>query len=77
MAIKPLADRVLVKPLVSNEKTPGGIYLPDTAKEKPQEGTVIAVGPGKTTDDGKKNSTGSKSRRSCFVWKIFWYRSND
>jgi chaperonin GroES len=53
MAIKPLADRVLVKPLVSNEKTPGGIYLPDTAKEKPQEGTVIAVGPGKTTDDGK------------------------
>ncbi|HNZ37112.1 MAG: co-chaperone GroES [Candidatus Marinimicrobia bacterium] len=54
MAIKPLADRVLVKPLVSNEKTPGGIYLPDTAKEKPQEGTVIAVGPGKTTDDGKK-----------------------
>ena len=54
MAIKPLADRVLVKPLVSNEKTPGGIYLPDTAKEKPQEGTVIAVGPGKSTDDGKK-----------------------
>lgn len=54
MTIKPLADRVLVKPLVSNEKTPGGIYLPDTAKEKPQEGTVIAVGPGKTTDDGKK-----------------------
>ena len=54
MAIKPLADRVIVKPLVSNEKTPGGIYLPDTAKEKPQEGTVIAVGPGKTTDDGKK-----------------------
>ncbi|HPC35710.1 MAG TPA: co-chaperone GroES [Candidatus Marinimicrobia bacterium] len=54
MAIKPLADRVLVKPLVSDEKTPGGIYLPDTAKEKPQEGTVIAVGPGKITDDGKK-----------------------
>ncbi|MCK9244059.1 MAG: co-chaperone GroES [Candidatus Marinimicrobia bacterium] len=54
MAIKPLADRVLVKPLVSNEKTAGGIYLPDTAKEKPQEGTVIAVGPGKVSDDGKK-----------------------
>jgi chaperonin GroES len=54
MAIKPLADRVLVKPLVSNEKTAGGIYLPDTAKEKPQEGTVIAVGPGKVADDGKK-----------------------
>ena len=54
MAIKPLADRVLVKPLVSNEKTAGGIYLPDTAKEKHQEGTVIAVGPGKVSDDGKK-----------------------
>lgn len=54
MAIKPLADRVLVKPLVSNEKTAGGIYLPDTAKEKPQEGTIVAVGPGKVTDDGKK-----------------------
>jgi len=54
MAIKPLADRVLVKPLVSNEKTAGGIYLPDTAKEKPQEGTIIAVGPGKISDDGKK-----------------------
>jgi len=54
MAIKPLADRVLVKPLVSNEKTAGGLYLPDTAKEKPQEGTVVAVGPGKVADDGKK-----------------------
>ncbi|MFH1212964.1 MAG: co-chaperone GroES [Candidatus Neomarinimicrobiota bacterium] len=54
MAIKPLADRVLVKPSVSDEKTAGGLYLPDTAKEKPQEGTVVAVGPGKVADDGKK-----------------------
>jgi chaperonin GroES len=47
MNIKPLADRVLVEPAAAEEKTAGGIYIPDTAKEKPQKGTVIAVGPGK------------------------------
>ncbi|AFH49883.1 Chaperonin GroES [Ignavibacterium album JCM 16511] len=51
--IKPLADRVVVKPAEAEEKTAGGIILPDTAKEKPIEGTVVAVGPGKTSDDGK------------------------
>jgi chaperonin GroES len=51
--IKPLADRVLVKPVQKEEKTKGGVYLPDTAKEKPQEGEVIAVGPGKVNDEGK------------------------
>ncbi len=51
--IKPLADRVIVKPAEAEEKTSGGIILPDTAKEKPIEGTVVAVGPGKTSDDGK------------------------
>lgn len=56
MAIKlqPLADRLVVKPSEKEEKTKGGIYLPDTAKEKPQEGEVVAVGPGKMTDDGKR-----------------------
>ncbi len=56
MAVKlqPLADRVLVKPVEKEEKTKSGIYLPDTAKEKPQEGKVLAVGPGKMTDDGKR-----------------------
>ncbi len=54
MAIKPLADRVVVKPSEAEEKTSGGIILPDTAKEKPQEGTVIAVGPGKISDSGAK-----------------------
>ena len=54
MNYRPLGDRVLVKPKETEEKTASGIVLPDTAKEKPQEGTVIAVGPGKTTDDGKK-----------------------
>jgi chaperonin GroES len=56
MAIKmqPMADRVLVKPIEKEEMTKSGIYLPDTAKEKPQEGKVLAVGPGKMTDDGKR-----------------------
>lgn len=53
MKLKPLGDRVLVKPLEAREKTKGGILLPDTAKEKPQEGEVIAVGDGKKTEDGK------------------------
>jgi chaperonin GroES len=52
--LKPLADRVIVKPMEAEEKTKGGIILPDTAKEKPIEGTIIAVGPGKVTDDGKQ-----------------------
>ncbi len=54
MKIKPLSDRVVVKPLESIEKTKGGIYVPDTAKEKPQEGEIVAVGPGRTTDEGKQ-----------------------
>ncbi len=54
MKIKPLSDRVVVKPLESIERTKGGIYVPDTAKEKPQEGEIVAVGPGRTTDEGKQ-----------------------
>lgn len=50
--IRPLADRVVVK-LVKEEKTAGGLFLPDTAQEKPQTGEVLAVGAGKKTDDGK------------------------
>lgn len=52
--LKPLGDHVLVKPLSKEEKTEGGIYLPDTAKEKPQEGEVIAVGPGRLLDNGTR-----------------------
>jgi len=52
--LQPLADRVLVKPVEKEEKTKSGIYLPDTAKEKPQEGEIIAVGPGKLNDDGNR-----------------------
>lgn len=53
MKIRPLQDRVIVKRLEEEEKTKGGIIIPDSAKEKPQEGKVIAVGKGKITEDGK------------------------
>ena len=54
MKIRPLHDRVIVKRVDEEEKTKGGIIIPDTAKEKPVEGEVVAVGDGKVTDDGKK-----------------------
>jgi chaperonin GroES len=53
MKIRPLQDRVIVKRIAEEEKTKGGIIIPDTAKEKPQEGKVVAVGKGKVNDDGK------------------------
>ena len=53
MKFRPLHDRVLIKVLDSEEKTSGGIIIPDTAKEKPQEGEVVAIGPGATNDAGK------------------------
>jgi chaperonin GroES len=52
--LKPLADRVIIKPMETEEKTKGGIIVPDTAKEKPIEGIIMAVGPGKVTEDGKQ-----------------------
>ncbi|NWF78178.1 MAG: co-chaperone GroES [Chloroflexi bacterium] len=52
--IEPLGDRVVIKPMPKEEVSKGGIYLPDTAKEKPQEGKVIAVGPGRLTEDGAR-----------------------
>ncbi len=54
LKIRPLEDRVVVEPLEAEEKTSGGILLPDSAKEKPQRGRVVAVGPGKLQDDGKR-----------------------
>lgn len=53
MNIRPLYDRIIVRRVKEEEKTAGGIIIPDTAKEKPQEGKVVAVGEGKRTDDGK------------------------
>jgi chaperonin GroES len=53
LSLKPLGDRLVVKPLEEEEVTPGGIVLPETAKEKPQKGEVLAVGPGSRDDEGK------------------------
>ena len=58
--LTPLADRVIIKPSEAEETTKGGIILPDTAKEKPIEGTIVAAGPGKVTDDGKTVKMGVK-----------------
>ncbi|MDX9912409.1 MAG: co-chaperone GroES [Phycisphaerales bacterium] len=54
MAVKPLEDRVLVKPIEAESKTASGIFLPDSAKEKPVRGTIVASGPGKRLDNGKR-----------------------
>ncbi len=52
--LKPLGDRVVVEPLAQNERTASGLYIPETAKEKPQQGTVLAVGPGARNEDGER-----------------------
>ncbi len=54
MILKPLSDHVVLKPVEAEEKTKGGIVLPDTAKDRPQEGEVVAVGPGKVLEDGTR-----------------------
>src|ERR1700684_10628 len=54
LKVKPLDDRVVVEPLEAEEKTAGGILLPDTAKQKPQQGKIVAVGPGKLSDEGNR-----------------------
>lgn len=53
--LRPLDDRIVVEPVEAEETTPGGIVLPDTARERPQRGTVLAVGPGKLLDDGSRS----------------------
>lgn len=67
--LKPLADRVVIKKLDAEEKTAGGIVIPDTAKEKPQQGEVLAVGPGKTGEDGKKQPMELKQGDKVFFAK--------
>jgi chaperonin GroES len=54
LKIQPMADRVVVEPLEETEEMRGGLYIPDTAKEKPQQGTVMAVGPGRVSDEGER-----------------------
>jgi chaperonin GroES len=56
LKIRPLDDRVVVEPLEAEETTPGGILLPDTAKQKPQRGRVLAIGPGKLRDNGERTA---------------------
>ncbi|HUU21530.1 MAG TPA: co-chaperone GroES [Phycisphaerae bacterium] len=69
MAVKPLDDRVLVKQSEAEDVTAGGIVLPDTAKEKPQRGTVVAVGPGKLLDSGKRGEMGLRKGDQVFYGK--------
>ena len=69
MAVRPLDDRVLVKQSQAEEKTAGGIVLPDTAKEKPQRGKVIATGPGKMLDSGKRAQMGVSKGDEVFYGK--------
>lgn len=54
VSVKPLDDRIAIKPMKAEERTSGGIVLPDTAKEKPQRGTIVATGPGKLLEDGSR-----------------------
>jgi chaperonin GroES len=60
LTLKPLDDRVVIEPLEAEEKTSGGILLPDTAKQKPQQGKVVAVGPGKLSDKGARTALAVK-----------------
>ena len=69
MAVKPLDDRVLVKQSEAEEKTAGGIVLPDTAKERPQRGKVIATGPGKLMDSGERAAMTVKKGDEVFYGK--------
>ena len=69
MKVRPLADRVLLKRIEAEEQVKGGIIIPDTAKEKPLEAKVVAVGPGKVTDDGKKVSMEVKVGNRVLIGK--------
>lgn len=69
MAIKPLDDRILVKQSEAEETTAGGIVLPDSAKEKPQRGTVMATGPGKLLDSGERGEVAVKKGDEVFYGK--------
>jgi chaperonin GroES len=69
MKVKPLQDRVLIRRLEREEKTPGGIIIPDTAKEKPQECKVIAVGPGRVLDSGELRKPGVKEGDTVLIGK--------
>jgi Chaperonin 10 Kd subunit len=77
MAFRPLHDRVVVKRLEGEEKTKGGIIIPDTAKEKPQEGKIIAVGPGGRDETGKLTPPRRQGRRPCSLREVVRHRGQD
>ena len=70
MKLRPLDDRVVIRQSDAEEKTTGGIYLPDTAKEKPQIGKIIATGPGKLLDTGKRGKMGLRKGDEVFYGKF-------
>ena len=72
--VKPLSDRVVVSPLDEAEQMRGGLYIPDTAKEKPSQGEVIAVGPGKVSDEGARLEMDVKCRRQSAVREVQRHR---
>ncbi len=77
MRLRPLQDRIIVKRLEEETKTAGGILIPDTAKEKPQRGEIVAVGKGKETEDGKVLPDGRQSRRQGAFRQICRHRNKD
>lgn len=77
MDIKPLGDRIVVQPLEAEEVTKGGIILTETAKEKPHEGKIVAVGRGKVLDNGQVQALELKSRRPRTLRKIQRQRNQD
>ena len=77
MSLKPLNDRVLVKRLESEERTASGLYIPDTAKEKPPKGEVVAVGPGKHADDGQLVAHGCEGGRHGPLQQVCRRRSQE
>ena len=72
LSIKPLADRVVIEPAAAEQKTASGIIIPDTAKEKPQQGTVVAVGPG--TKDNQMTLKVGDTVIYGKLWQICWHR---
>ena len=74
MKLRPLDDRIIIKQLEAKEKTSGGIFLPEAAKEKPQIGKIIATGPGKLLDDGKRGEMSVKKGDEVLYAK---YMGND
>ena len=70
MNIKPLGDRIVIKRFEAAEKTAGGIVLPDSAKDKPQKGKVLAVGPGKLSKEGKRHAADGQGRRRGAVHQL-------